>query len=173
MKRVLLSLLAMACVVGAAAQTKNDDVFIRIADDNMFSKCFVSCDKNGDNIVTYSEAAEATILSLSYGGRLNIIEDYNFLKHFPNLTALHVGNTTVESIDLSHNPKLEHVSLEQALWVRVVRFANGTSPQLFCPPDAKAMTILVGEDDKMPADLDKLNVEKYLIFSQPTIEEVK
>ena len=78
----------MACVVGAAAQTKNDDVFIRIADDNMFSKCFVSCDKNGDNIVTYSEAAEATILSLSYGGRLNIIEDYSFLKHFPNLTAL-------------------------------------------------------------------------------------
>ena len=163
----------MACVVGVTAQIRNDDVFIRITDDNMFSKCFVSCDQNGDNIVTYTEAAEATILALSHGGRLNIIEDYSFLKYFPNLTALHVGNTTVESIDLSHNPKLEHVSLEQALWVRVVCVANGNIPQILCPPDAKLMTVIIGDKANIPANPDQLNLEKHLYFSEPELEENK
>lgn len=173
MKKVLLSLLAMACIIGAAAQNKNDDVFIRITDENMFSRCFINCDKNGDNIVTYAEAKEATTLLLNYGGRLNIIEDYAFLKHFPNLTTLHIGNTTVESIDLSNNPKLERVCFELALWLRVVKFASNNVPQMICPNDAKVMTIIISENTKMPADLDKLNIEKHLNFSETVLEEVK
>ena len=171
MKRMLLSLLAVAAVVAATAQVKADDVFLRIADDNMFSRCFADCDKNGDNIVTYAEAEETTTLSLNHGGRQNIIENYDFLKIFPNLTALHVGNTTVESIDLSHNPKLEIVSLENALWLRVVKVADGNMPRMLCPPDAKVMTVIVGESPGIPANLDALNAEKHLNFSEPVIEQ--
>ena len=173
MKRVLLSLMAVACVIAATAQNKSEGVFMRITDENMFSRCFINCDKNGDNIVTYTEAAEATTLLLNYGGRLNIIDDYGFLKYFPNITTLHVGNTTVESIDFSSNPKLERVNLEQALWVRVVKFADSNIPQMLCPNDAKVMTILVGKDTKMPANPDKLNLEKHLDFSEPAVVEIK
>lgn len=171
MKRILFTLLTVAAVVAAKAQVKGDDVFLRISDDNMFSRCFIGCDTNGDNIVTYDEAAAVTVLTLDPGGRLNIIENYDFLKYFPNLTALHVGNTTVESIDLTHNPKLEYVSLENALWLRVVKVAGSNIPRLFCPHDAKVMTVIVGEGSQIPASLDDLNVEKHLNFSEPVIEQ--
>lgn len=173
MKRLFLSLMAVVCMCGAMAQSKSDDVFIRITDDNMFSKCFTNCDQNGDSQVTYAEAAEATTLLLQYGGRLNIIEDYDFLKFFPNLTTLHVGNTTVESIDLSRNPKLERVNLQLALWLRVVCVANGNIPQMLCPPDAKLMTVIVGNKEDIPADPDQLNLEKHLYFNEPELEEIK
>ncbi len=171
MKKILFTLLAVVTVVAAKAQVKGDDVFLRISDDSMFSRCFIGCDLNGDNIITYDEAEATTILTLDPGGRLNIIENYDFLKYFPNLTALHVGNTTVESIDLSHNPKLEIVNLENALWLRVVKVAGSNIPRLFCPRDAKVMTVIVGESPGIPANLDALNAEKHLNFSEPVIEQ--
>ncbi len=57
------------------------DTFIKVEDHNMFSQCFEPCDRNGDGIVTYAEAKAATDLSLNKGGRLNMIDDYGFLKH--------------------------------------------------------------------------------------------
>lgn len=112
---------------------KPDSVFIKITDDNVFSKCFVKCDLNGDGLVSYAEAEKATALGLDYGGRKNIISDYSFLKYFPNLTHFSIGNTPNESIDLSHNPKLELIDLRGGLWITEVTLATGCAPKIYFP----------------------------------------
>ena len=112
---------------------KNDSVFIVITNDNVFSRCFAKCDLNGDNLVSYAEAEKATALGLDYGGRKNIISDYSFLKHFPNLTHLSIGNTPNEQIDLSNNTKLEVIDLRGGLWIKEVTLAKGCNPQIFFP----------------------------------------
>ena len=109
------------------------DTFIKIQDSNMFSRCFADCDADGNGIVTYVEAEATTKLMLDKGGRENVIDDYGFLKCFPNLMELSVGNTTVESIDLRCCPKLERLNLTNGLWIRDVTQALGCNPQITFP----------------------------------------
>ena len=149
------------------AAKAGSEVFVTVEEDNLFSRCFAHCDTDGDGKVTFKEAAEATVLSLHLGGRSNIVEDYGFLRFFPKLVRLHVGNTAVEGLDLSSNPCLEEVVLEEALWLRVVKVSGPALPRFYCPPDTKVMTILVGKDVKMPSDPAQLNLEKHLDFTSP------
>ena len=135
MKRYFL-ILALAFVplaTWAQSTVKNDTVFIAITDDNVFSKCFSNCDLNGDRLVSYAEAAQTTTLYMDYGGRKNIISDYSFLKYFPNLTQLSIGNTPNESVDLSGNPKLELLDLRGGLWITEVTIAVGCNPKIYFP----------------------------------------
>lgn len=141
MKRLILlaailvsPLLATAQAIGLDnGKALPDSVFIAISDDNVFSKCFTNCDLNNDGFVSYAEAKKATKLYLDYGGRKNIISDYSFLKHFPNLTEFSIGNTPVESIDLSVCPKLEKISLRNGLWVKTITISHSCTPQFFFP----------------------------------------
>lgn len=115
-----------------------DSIFIVTHQDLMlgnaaFAHCFVPCDTDCDGIVTHAEAAAATELRLGYGGRKNIIGSYDFLKYFPNLVRLDAGNTPLEEIDLTHNPKLEEVDLRLAMRCRRVKLARGCSPRIVYP----------------------------------------
>ena len=106
-----------------------------------FAKCFTNCDLNKDGKVSYAEAEKATKLSLDYGGRKNIISDYSFLKYFPNLTHLSIGNTPNEQIDLSNNPKLEVIDLRNGLWVKEMIIVAGCNPQIFFPMNDETVCI--------------------------------
>lgn len=117
----------------SAAKEANDTVFIVIEEHKMFTRCFAPCDTNGDGIVTYLEAAKTETLGLDLGGRMNIITDYTFLKHFRNLKNLSVGNTTVTTLDLTNQPKLEQLNLTNALWLEDVTLAAKCQPQVFTP----------------------------------------
>lgn len=119
-----------------------DSVFIKIEDHNFYSRCFTICDANGDGIVTYDEAEKADKLGLDAGGRSNIIEDYSFLKYFPNLVAFSVGNTTAESIDLSDLPKLEILNLASAVFIKEITLAEGCNPQINYPAENNEVKIL-------------------------------
>ena len=115
-----------------------DSIFIVTHQDLMlgnaaFAHCFIPCDANGDGIVTHAEAAVATELRLGYGGRKNIIGSYDFLRYFPNLVSLDVGNTPLEEIDLSRNPKLEEVDLRLAMRCKRVKLAQGCCPRIVYP----------------------------------------
>ena len=135
MKRnMLIMAFAMTGMVSVQAQEAND-TFIKIEDHDMFSQCFVTCDINNDGIVTYAEAAAATMLSLEKGGRLNIIEDYAFLKYFPNLEALSVGNTTLEIIDMHYLTKLKLVNVTNALWLKTIIVGGDVAPEITGVPD--------------------------------------
>lgn len=121
-----------------ASDIPADSIFIITNQDSMvrnaaLARCFAPCDANHDGIITFAEAAATTELLLSYGGRKNIIGDYGFLKHFPNLVRLDVGNTSVEEIDLSNNPKLEELYLYSALWVKHITLAKRCYPRIYYP----------------------------------------
>ena len=135
MKRnMLIMAFAMTGMVSVQAQEAKD-TFIKIEDHDMFSQCFATCDINNDGIVTYAEAAAATMLSLEKGGRLNIIEDYAFLKYFPNLEALSVGNTTLEIIDMHYLTKLKLVNVTNALWLKTIIVGGDVAPEITGVPD--------------------------------------
>ena len=133
MKKNLFFVMVMACMATANVCAQDSQVFIKITNDNIYSRCFEDCDVNGDGVVTFDEANKATKLVLDKGGRSNIIEDYSFLKHFPNLTILSVGNTTVESLDLSCLGKLEHLGLMNAAWLKKLVLAADCNPEITYP----------------------------------------
>lgn len=131
MKRTMIYMLALACIMSTNAMAQAPgDTFIKIEDDNMFSKCFELIDTNGDGIVTYAEAEAATALGLDRGGRLNIIDDYEFLKYFPNLEALSVGNTTLDEIDIHWLKKLKAVDVTNALWLKKIIVGGTVAPEI-------------------------------------------
>ena len=76
------------------------------------------------------EAKKATYLSLERGGRSNVIDNYDFLKYFPNLTALGVGTTPVEEIDLRNQTKLEKLHVGNASWLKKIILAEGCKPEI-------------------------------------------
>ena len=144
MKRFILSL-AIAFVAIVAAQAQEDNcsntekkecckaektTIVKIEDNNIFSQCFKDIDTNGDGIVDCCEAKKATYLSLERGGRSNVIDNYDFLKYFPNLTALGVGTTPVEEIDLRNQTKLEKLHVGNASWLKKIILAEGCKPEI-------------------------------------------
>ena len=165
MKKILtFAALSMLCIAGKAqfqlppvpevpqiAQDTNipeDSIFIRTEQDptvygSAFARCFTPCDINQDGIVTYAEAAQATELHLGYGGRKNIIGNFDFLKYFPNLVVLEVGNATVEELDLTMMPKLEELDLRLALWMKHVTLAKRCCPRIIYPDMEGDFTVTI------------------------------
>ena len=140
MKRLILSLsvVLMAGVSvqaqeqkeGCKSENKEKVTVVKIEDNNIFSQCFKDIDTNGDGIVDCCEAKKATFLSLERGGRSNVVDSYDFLKFFPNLTALGAGTTTVEVLDLSNLKKLEKLHVGNAAWLKKVILAEGCKPEI-------------------------------------------
>lgn len=119
------------------AQKKGKTTVVKIEDHNIFSQCFKVFDTNGDGIVDCCEAQKATYLSLERGGRSNVIDNYGFLKYFPNLTALGVGTTPVEEIDLRNLPKLEKLHVGNASWLKKIILTEGCKPEISGKDDVK------------------------------------
>ena len=154
MKRIILSLAVVFVTIGAAqaqdqkccntekkecckAQKKGKTTVVKIEDHNIFSQCFKDMDTNGDGIVDCCEAKKATFLSLERGGRSNVIDNYDFLKYFPNLTAFGVGTTPLEEIDLHNLKKLEKLHVGNAAWLKKVILAEGCKPEITGKDDVK------------------------------------
>jgi hypothetical protein len=112
------------------AQKKEKVTVVKIEDNNIFSQCFKDIDTNGDGIVDCCEAKKATFLSLERGGRSNVITNYDFLKFFPNLTALGVGTTPLEVIDLHKQKKLEKLNVSNASELKKIILAEGCKPEI-------------------------------------------
>ena len=137
MKRVAL-LLTVILTVTLSMMAQNikepdSDCIISMKEFSIFSNCFKDIDTNGDGIVDAAEAKAATILVLDRGGRSNIINNYDFLKHFPNLKAFSVGTTTAEVIDLHRLTKLEKLNLTNATFLQKIILAQGCQPEIINP----------------------------------------
>ena len=137
MKRVAL-LLTVILTVTLSMMAQNikepdSDCIISMKEFSIFSNCFKDIDTNGDGIVDAAEAKAATILVLDRGGRSNTINNYDFLKHFPNLKAFSVGTTTAEVIDLHRLTKLEKLNLTNATFLQKIILAQGCQPEIINP----------------------------------------
>ena len=147
MKRVFLSLVIAFVAMGVAqaqerkgcckAEKKEKVTVVKIEDNNIFSQCFKDIDTNGDGIVDCCEAKKATFLSLERGGRSNVVTNYDFLKFFPNLTALGVGTTPLEVIDLHKQKKLEKLNVSNASELKKIILAEGCKPEISGQNDAQ------------------------------------
>ena len=140
MKRLILSL-SVVLMAGVSVQAqeqkecckaekKEKVTVVKIEENNIFSQCFKDIDTNGDGIVDCCEAKKATFLSLERGGRSNVITNYDFLKFFPNLTALGVGTTPLEVIDLHKQKKLEKLNVSNASELKKIILAEGCKPEI-------------------------------------------
>lgn len=152
-KYILTTAIAVTGLMTVQAQNAND-TFIKIESDNIFSQCFDICDTNKDGIVTYAEAAAATKLGLDRGGRSNVIENYDFLKYFPNLEAFSVGNTPLEVIDLHMLKKLKLVNVSSALWLKKIIVGCETAPEITGEdPSREAIKVEFWVDDPVSRQL--------------------
>ena len=130
-KLMLLFLVTFAVMLHAQEQKCcKAETVVKIEDNNIFSQCFKDIDANGDRIVDCCEAMKASFLSLERGGRSNVITNYDFLKCFPNLTALGVGTTPLEEIDLRNQPKLEKLNVSNASELKKIILAEGCKPEI-------------------------------------------
>ena len=136
-----------------AQMARPDSVLFYITATDVLAHCFENCDVNGDRKITVSEAAVAKVLVLDQGGRSNIINNYDFLRYFTNLTALSVGNTPVESINLRHQPKLEKLNLTNAIFLKEVILAEGCNPEITYNPNEK-QPIIKHYSNQLPTDID-------------------
>ena len=137
MKRVALLLTVFLTgtlsIMAQDIKEPDSDCIISMKEFSIFSNCFKDIDTNGDGIVDAAEAKAATILVLDRGGRSNIINNYDFLKHFPNLKAFSVGTTTAEVIDLHCLTKLEKLNLTNATFLQKIILAQGCQPEIINP----------------------------------------
>ena len=137
MKRVALLLTVFLTgtlsIMAQDIKEPDSDSIISMKEFSIFSNCFKDIDTNGDGIVDAAEAKAATILVLDRGGRSNIINNYDFLKHFPNLKAFSVGTTTAEVIDLHCLTKLEKLNLTNATFLQKIILAQGCQPEIINP----------------------------------------
>lgn len=157
MKRMtIIAAVAFIGMMNVQAQEVND-TFIKIENENIYSQCFAQCDNNNDGIVTYAEAASATMLGLDKGGRSNIIENYDFLKYFPNLEMFSVGNTTAETIDMHYQTKLKVVNVTNAPWLKKIIVGGEKAPEItgedFDDPSKEPVKVEFWVDDPVARQL--------------------
>ena len=167
---ILTTAFAVTGLMTVQAQNAND-TFIKIESDNIFSQCFDICDTNKDGIVTYAEAAAATKLGLDRGGRSNVIENYDFLKYFPNLEAFSVGNTQLEVIDLHVLKKLKLVNVSSALWLKKIIVGCETAPEITGEdPSREAIKVesWVEEDSAAPQQTESTD---FIVFKDDGIRD--
>ena len=154
MKRFILTATVAAFGLMTVQAQDANDVFIKIENENFFSHCFEICDTNKDGIVTYAEAAAATKLGLDRGGRSNVIENYDFLKYFPNLEMFSVGNTPLEVVDLHMLKKLKLVNVSSALWLKKIIVGCETAPEITGEdPSREAIKVEFWVDDPVSRQL--------------------
>lgn len=92
-----------------------NDVCSGMDDADFIRYCYKNFDLNGDGAVSPSEAAvvhEISYVSTQYD---RIYESYDSFAYFPNLEYLYFGiyDATIRTIDLSHNAKLNTLSISR------------------------------------------------------------
>lgn len=126
-----------------------------ISEEDIYSRKFAQCDLDEDGKVTFGELSQMTKLVFP-AGKMNILGNVDFLQYCPELTALYIGDTAVETIDLSNNPKLEKVALPGAMFLKTIILAKGCNPQIEYPNKLKKVTLEFKTD---PDDPDAIWIE--------------
>lgn len=97
-------------------------------------RCAVnSADANQDGVLSREEEESLTELNLtSYRIHIFYVKSYQDLKRFPHLKKVWLGETALETVDLSENPELELVCVQSDQTKELI-LAVGCYPQLVTP----------------------------------------
>ncbi len=126
----------VACVVlvvsvlvtlGAEAQT------LTFADSNVERRALLNGDTDGDGRISKLEADSLKSLNLTqYRTDMFVVKTYDDLALFPNLEKLWLGESKLDTIDLTKNWKLQFVNI-QSDNVKTIVLAVGCTPKLAYP----------------------------------------
>ena len=127
---VLVFLIITACALfafRAGAQT------ITFADHNIERRALLNGDTDGDGLISRAETDSLKSLNLTqYRTDMFEVKTYEDLALFPNLEKLWLGESKVETIDLSKNWNLKFVNI-QSDNVKTIILAVGCTPKLAYP----------------------------------------
>ena len=127
---VLIFLIITACALfafRAGAQT------LTFADHNIERRALLNGDNDGDGHISRVEADSLKSLNLTqYRTDMFEVKTYEDLALFPNLEKLWLGESKVETVDLSRNWNLKFVNI-QSDNVKTIILAVGCIPQLAYP----------------------------------------
>ncbi len=113
--------------LGAEAQT------LTFADSNVERRALLKGDTDGDGRISKLEADSLKSLNLTqYRTDMFVVKTYDDLALFPNLEKLWLGESSLESVDLSKNWNLQFVAI-QSDNLKTVVLAVGCAPKLNYP----------------------------------------
>ena len=127
---VLVFLILTICAIlafRANAQT------LTFADRNVERRALLNGDTDGDGFISRAEADSLKSLNLSqYRTDMFEVSTYEDLALFPNLEKLWLGESKLETIDLTKNWKLQFINI-QSDNVKTIILAVGCMPKLAYP----------------------------------------
>lgn len=106
---------------------------LTFADPHVESRALLKGDLDGDHHISRAEADSLKSLNLTaYRTDMFVVQTYEDLALFPNLEKLWLGETNLETIDLSKNWNLQFVNVESDN-VKTIILAVGCTPKLAYP----------------------------------------
>ena len=98
-------------------------------------------DTDGDGVISKAEADSLKSLNLtSYRTQMFVVKTYEDLALFPNLEKLWLGESNLETVDLSKNWKLQYVGI-QSDNLKTIIIALGCTPKFSYPPHSGEILI--------------------------------
>lgn len=124
----LIALLAYAFfALSAGAQN------LTFADPNVERRALLNGDTDGDGHISRAEADSLKSLNLTqYRTDMFEVKTYEDLALFPNLEKLWLGESKIDTVDLTKNLKLQFVNI-QSDNVKAIILAVGCTPKLAYP----------------------------------------
>ena len=123
---------------------------LQFSDPEVLRCALKSGDANGDGVLSKAEADSLTVLNLTvYRIHIFEVKTYEDLKKFPNLRKVWLGESELETVDLSANYKLEFVAV-QSPRLQTLVLAVGCSPQLVTPHSEGTLTVKRVYNDNDP-----------------------
>lgn len=106
---------------------------LTFADRNIERRALLKCDTDGDGHISRVEADSVKSLILTqYRTDMFEVSTYEDLALFPNLEKLWLGESKLDTVDLSKNWNLKYVHIESDN-VKVIILAVGCTPKLAYP----------------------------------------
>ena len=145
--KIRILLLTVALIAGgicAHAQTAD-----KWADQEVLRCALKSADANQDGVLSSEEADALTTLNLTvYRIHVFTVKSYEDLKRFPHLKKVWLGDSALETVDLSYNQELEFVCI-QSDELKTLILPVGCTPQIAYPVHPGEVTIkrVVGPND--------------------------
>ena len=122
----------------------------KFSDPEVLRCALKSGDIDGDGVLSKAEADSLTVLNLTvYRIHVFEVKTYEDLRFFPNLRRVWLGESSLESVDLSANYKLEFVAV-QSPGLRELVLAVGCYPQLVTPNSEGSLTVSRVYNDNDP-----------------------
>ena len=143
--RILLLTVALLAA-GICANAQSQDKW---ADEEVLRCALKSADANQDGVLSAEEADALTVLNLTvYRIHVFTVKSYEDLKRFPHLKKVWLGDSALETVDLSYNQELEFVCI-QSDELKTLILPVGCTPQIAYPVHPGEVTIkrVIGPND--------------------------